>query len=230
PNVTVHGTSATPVYSFSVITPDSAGGFETCTTKATCTSSFLTAHWPDAATQAANPFVVHLTGEATQGEAWSLTLPLPFRYTVKSGDTASIVANALAAAITGANAGFKATASGGAVTVTSPAGIQFTLALAGGAGSVSGAVATVGTPAVGATYTLTITGAYAHSVTYGDDLSSIARAIAALVPASVFDATVIGRTITVARVDGAAFNPSFSISGKSAGSMTVNPQLVFTTG
>ena len=306
------------------ITPDSAGNAEVCFAKATCTSDFLNAHWPTGTTTDGTTALIHLTGEATQGETWSLTLPTPFSYTAQSGDTAASVAAGLVAAINSAAIGYHATlGTGGALTLTKNDGSSFTGGLTSGAGSyvttpytanitptgttslfktwtlsldgaqfnfiggfsytlanvaaglaasinanvaagfhatVSGATIAVtknggsaftatfltstgnivttpftatatvaGAITAGSTWTLTVNATFSYTTGFGDDLATIARHLGTSLPAAIFDVAVIGRTITVSRVDaGPMSGAAVSISTKSPGSMSVTAQLAFT--
>ncbi len=85
-----------------------------------------------------------------------------------------------------------------------------------------------GTPAVNETWTLALGGdSYAYDVSFREDLASIARGLAALIDPAIYHVSVLGRVITVSRIDAADLSATVTIAPRSEGFAVVKPQVVF---
>ena len=85
-----------------------------------------------------------------------------------------------------------------------------------------------GQPAQGELWTLTVDGvAHSFGVLYGDTLADIATGLGRTLPLGVYDVSVLGRVLTISRVDGAPVSAGVTISPDSQGAARVTQQLVF---
>ena len=106
-----------------------------------------------------------------------------------------------------------------------------TLGAAGGTTKAkSVAIGLGGQTTQGEVWTLTVDGtAHVYATLYGDTLATIAAGLGATLPLATYDVSVVGRVITISRVDGADVSAGIALSPDSRGGAVVTPQLVFTT-
>src|SRR4029077_2828929 len=89
-------------------------------------------------------------------------------------------------------------------------------------------VTVAGTPAVGEVWTLTVDGTgYSHPFATGDSTSSVATALAGLLPTGLYTATTGGgSTISISRKDGLNVAAALAISTEGAAPATVGASFV----
>ncbi|HXG49762.1 MAG TPA: hypothetical protein VNO52_19245, partial [Methylomirabilota bacterium] len=206
---------------------------------------------------ATNRALVKLSGQATPGDTWSLTLAdtglaaLPaLEYEVRPGDGLDAVAQQLVNAVNALGSVYTATLDPNdntAFLITATASFFADLTISP---ETRGAVEITGTPGAsgwsraqvelagfvteGETWSLTLDGTtFEYEVRFRDDLAAVARGLRAAIVANTaadltYDVSLRGRVLTIVRRDATVFALSFSITPNSLGSATVTPQLLFT--
>ncbi|HVP74739.1 MAG TPA: hypothetical protein VMS63_01865, partial [Gaiellaceae bacterium] len=173
------------------------------------------------------------------GETWTLTVDgKDYGYTVQLNDGIAQIVSGLVTAVTLSGL-YHIDSDSTSITLRRVDGTTVAASLAistlgaagGGARGTSVAVDFEGQPTQGEVWTLNVDGgSYSFAVLYGDTLSDIAAGLGADLPLQTYRVSVIGRVLTVTRIDDNPLSAGVAISPDSRGGAVVTQQLVFTGG
>ena len=178
---------------------------------------------------------IALDGPVGANQIWTLTIDgTPYQVTASATDTLSTIAQALGALAPSGT--YLVTVTGSSLALSRVDGTTVAASLAvstlgapgGSATAKTVAVDFEGQPAQGELWTLTVDGvAHSFGVLYGDTLADIATGLGRTLPLGIYDVSVLGRVLTISRVDGAPVSAGVTISPDSQGAVRVTQQLVF---